>query len=115
MRILIVGLGLIGGAYAKKLSELGYEIYGVNHRQESIDFALKNKYIKAGSKDAKDFLNISGQIYGDENSNQWCKILHNKTKKQFYNPIFQNNGHIRALKHILGNSYPYYSIIVFSE
>lgn len=59
--------------------------------------------------------NISGQIYGDENSNQWCKILHNKTKKQFYNPIFQNNGHIRALKHILGNSYPYYSIIVFSE
>lgn len=62
MRILIVGLGLIGGAYAKKLSELGYEIYGVNHRQESIDFALKNKYIKAGSKDAKDFLNIVDMV-----------------------------------------------------
>jgi len=59
--------------------------------------------------------NISGQIYGDENSNQWCKILNNRTKKQFYNPIFQNNGHINALKRILGNHYPYCSIIVFSE
>ena len=62
MKILIVGLGLIGGAYAKKLSELGYEIYGVNHRDEAIDFALKNKYIKAGSKDAKDFLNIVDMV-----------------------------------------------------
>ena len=59
--------------------------------------------------------NISGQIYGDENSNQWCKILNNRTKKQFYNPIFQNNGHINALKRILGNHYSYCSIIVFSE
>ena len=59
--------------------------------------------------------NISGRIYGDESSNQWCKILNNRTKKQFYNPIFQNNGHINALKRILGNYYFYCSIIVFSE
>ncbi len=57
MKILIVGLGLIGGAYAKKLTELGYEIYGVNHRQAPIDFALENNYIKEGSLDARDFLN----------------------------------------------------------
>ena len=62
MKILIVGLGLIGGAYAKKLSELGYEVYGVNHRQDPIDFAIKNKYIKAGSQDAKDFLNIVDMV-----------------------------------------------------
>ena len=59
--------------------------------------------------------NISGCIYGDEFNNQWCKTFRNNTKKQFYNPIFQNKGHISALKHILGNTYPYYSIIVFSE
>ena len=58
--------------------------------------------------------NISGNIYGDENSNQWNQIFRNH-KKQFYNPIFQNNGHINALKRILGNAYSYYSIIVFSE
>ena len=62
MKILIVGLGLIGGAYAKKLSELGYEVYGVNHRQDPIDFAIKNKYIKAGSQDAKEFLNIVDMV-----------------------------------------------------
>ena len=62
MKILIVGLGLIGGAYAKKLSELGYEIYGVNHRREAIDFALENNYIKAGSLDAKDFLPIVDMV-----------------------------------------------------
>ena len=62
MKILIVGLGLIGGAYAKKLTELGYEIYGVNHRQEAIDFALENKYIKSGSTDAKDYLSLVDMV-----------------------------------------------------
>ena len=62
MKILIVGLGLIGGAYAKKLTELGYEVYGANHRMEAINFALKNNYIKAGSLDAKDFLPIVDMV-----------------------------------------------------
>ncbi len=48
MKVLIVGLGLIGGAYAKKLSELGYEVYGSNHRKEPIEFAVKHGYIKEG-------------------------------------------------------------------
>jgi hypothetical protein len=59
--------------------------------------------------------NISGRIYGDKNSKQWCQILNSQLKKQLYNPIFQNNGHINVLKHILGNNYFYCSIIVFSE
>lgn len=58
MKILIVGLGLIGGAYAKRLTELGYEVYGSNHRQEAIDFALANNYIKDGSIDPKKFIDI---------------------------------------------------------
>ena len=62
MKILIVGLGLIGGAYAKKLTELGYDVYGANHRMEAINFALKNNYIKAGSLDAKDFLPIVDMV-----------------------------------------------------
>lgn len=59
--------------------------------------------------------NISGLICGNENSNQWHQTLNNRLKKQLYNPIFQNNGHINALKRILGNNYFYCSIIVFSE
>lgn len=56
MKVLIVGLGLIGGAYAKRLSELGYEVYGVNHRIDPVNFAIEHKYIKAGSVNAKDYL-----------------------------------------------------------
>ena len=59
--------------------------------------------------------NISGWVYGSEQDKQWCLVLNERTKRQFYNPIKQNNGHIYELKRILGNIYPYYSIIVFSE
>ena len=51
MKILIVGLGLIGGAYAKKLTELGHEVYGSNHRQSAIDFAVSRGYIREGNID----------------------------------------------------------------
>lgn len=48
-KILIVGLGLMGGSYADALSKKGYEVYALAHRQESLDFAIKNGLIKGGS------------------------------------------------------------------
>jgi prephenate dehydrogenase len=62
MKILIVGLGLIGGAYAKKLTELGYEVYGSNHRIEPINFAKANNYIKDGSIDPREYLPIVDMV-----------------------------------------------------
>lgn len=56
MKVLIVGLGLIGGAYAKKLTELGYDVYGSNHRQSPIDFAISRGYIKDGDVNPERFL-----------------------------------------------------------
>ena len=65
MKILIVGLGLIGGAYAKKLTELGHIVYGSNHRQKSIDFAIENKYIKEGNIDPTNYIkNVNLIILG---------------------------------------------------
>ena len=58
--------------------------------------------------------NYSGWIFGNLNSKNWCKTMPRK-KEFFYNPIWQNEGHIKAIQRILGNIYPYYSIIVFSE
>lgn len=58
MKILIVGLGLIGGAYAKKLTELGHEVYGSNHRQPAIDFAISRSYIREGNIDPIKYLEI---------------------------------------------------------
>ncbi len=48
MKILIVGLGLIGGRYAEALSKKGYEVGAIDQKQEAIDFALHKGYIASG-------------------------------------------------------------------
>ena len=48
-RILIIGLGLIGGSYAEALTNKGYEVYAITRSQESIDFAKEKGIIKDGS------------------------------------------------------------------
>lgn len=48
MKILIVGLGLIGGSYAEALSKNGYEVGAIDQKQEAIDFALRKGYIASG-------------------------------------------------------------------
>ena len=46
--ILIVGLGLMGGSYARALSRLGYHVAAIDTRVESIAFALKEGIIMDG-------------------------------------------------------------------
>ncbi len=50
--ILIVGLGLMGGSYAKALKRLGYHVTALARRQETIDYALTNGIIDEGSTGA---------------------------------------------------------------
>ena len=39
----------------------------------------------------------SGSIYGEQYSKYWIQII-NRNKNEFYNPIRQNYGHIKALE-----------------
>lgn len=48
-KILIVGLGLIGGSYAKALKRIGYMVYAIDTNEESIKYALDNEIIDKGS------------------------------------------------------------------
>ena len=48
-KILIVGLGLIGGSYAQKLTSLGFEVGAISLEEDDINFALENHYISSGS------------------------------------------------------------------
>lgn len=48
-KILIVGLGLLGGSYAKALKRFGFKISAITKDQSSIDFALKEGIIDKGS------------------------------------------------------------------
>ena len=47
-RVLIVGLGLIGGSYAEKLSRLGFEVGALARRQQTLDYALEKGLIAHG-------------------------------------------------------------------
>ena len=48
-KVLIVGLGLLGGSYAKSLSKKGMHVSAIDIDQASIDYALENGIIAAGS------------------------------------------------------------------
>ena len=48
-KILIVGLGLIGGSYATILSKKGYEVGAITLNQEDIDYAIENHIISHAS------------------------------------------------------------------
>jgi len=48
-KILIVGLGLMGGSYAEALTAAGYHVGAVTRTQSSIDYALENGMIESGT------------------------------------------------------------------
>jgi prephenate dehydrogenase len=48
-KILIIGLGLIGGSYADGLTSHGFEVGAITKDKASIDFALKKGIIKSGT------------------------------------------------------------------
>lgn len=48
-KILIVGLGLIGGGYAEALTKKGYEVGAITRKPQTIDYALKKGIIKHGN------------------------------------------------------------------
>lgn len=50
-KILIAGLGLMGGSYAEALTARGFEVGGLARRQEAIDYALERGIIKHGRSD----------------------------------------------------------------
>lgn len=47
--VLIVGLGLIGGSYAKGLKKQGYHISAITRSQSTIDYALQHGIIDQGT------------------------------------------------------------------
>lgn len=57
-----------------------------------------------------------GWILGGENSEYWTQTIY-KSKHQFYNPIKQNEGHIRYLRYLLrcSKKIPFIPIVVFNN
>jgi hypothetical protein len=57
-----------------------------------------------------------GWIFGKENQRYWTQTIY-KQKEKLFNPIWQNYGHIQAIKEYINkNDFNYiYSIIAFSQ
>ena len=59
--------------------------------------------------------NYHGKIYGNEFNKYWIQML-GRIKKKFYNPAFQNYGHIKALSNLLKiDESKFISVICFSN
>jgi len=58
-KILIVGLGLLGGSYARALKRFGFHISAITKEQSSIDYAMEEKIIDEGSTE------LDERIIGD--------------------------------------------------
>lgn len=52
----IVGLGVMGASYAKRLTDLGDTVYGFARRQSSIDYAMEHHMIADGSIHPEDLI-----------------------------------------------------------
>lgn len=50
-KVLIVGLGLIGGSYARALKRLGFCVYAIDTDPDAIAYALEEKMIDKGATD----------------------------------------------------------------
>ncbi len=53
-RILIVGLGLMGGSYARALSAKGYGVRAISLDQQSIDYAVAGGFLEGGWTEVSD-------------------------------------------------------------
>jgi len=62
MIIGIVGLGLMGGTFAKALKRLGHTIYGYDQSTDAIRYAFEHRMIDSGSTRASDVLPSSDLV-----------------------------------------------------
>lgn len=59
INFVIVGLGLLGGSYAKGLKNIGFKVSAITKNQEDIEYAVNNNIIDYGSTE------IDPQIIGE--------------------------------------------------
>lgn len=63
--------------------------------------------------------NYRGYIYGKEDDLYWTQVYRKRYKRNFYNPVRQNQSHIRHLKRLLKgyttDPVPYVSVITFNN
>jgi hypothetical protein len=85
----------------------------INDTSTQIDHILINHY-GIFAIETKNFI---GKIYGFEDAENWKKYVHgHKQPYEFYNPIKQNEKHVKNLRRIINDdNINFTSIVVFSD
>lgn len=119
------------GEYGETLTERKLNLLNLFGRKGRV---LRNVYIPKGNGETTEIdliyitqkglfviesKNCSGWVFGDNRSRYWTTCLPNGDHYRLYNPIKQNNTHIKWLSKYLAyyTSFPipFYSFIVFSD
>lgn len=61
-KILIIGLGVIGGGYAEALTKAGYDVSCITKEQKDIDYAISHSIIKYGTTELEPELIKNSQL-----------------------------------------------------
>lgn len=60
--------------------------------------------------------NYAGEIYGSDSAREWTQVLaHGTVKNRLYNPVMQNETHIRRLKGVLKETEIFRNVVVFLQ
>ena len=83
------------GGHSTQIDHVVVSVYGI--------FVIETKYYQ-------------GWIYGGENSEYWTQNIYGN-KYQLRNPLWQNQGHVKAIARIIGDSgnLPIFNIVAFSR
>lgn len=127
--LLLKILSLKHSSFKKNVFE--NKIYGKLSTIINKNFVYKNIYIKRQNERLTELdclavhatgiyvfecKNYGGVISGDIDTKEWKHTYENGEKHTFFNPVFQNEVHINAVKFLTKNyDIPYYSIIIFSD
>lgn len=108
-------VAMILSPYQYQSARLLFNLYvpTQNGNTTEIDAVL----ITRGGVIAIEVKNLSGSISGDSDEKYWNQTLlssRGRLQHTFYNPIWQNGTHIRALRQVIDQKVPFYSVIVFA-
>ena len=121
LRLILPGKGTMGEKRVShilaKLPKERYEVFNdvmlkTEHGTTQIDHIVVSRY----GVFVIETKTMTGWIYGSENDKYWTQNIYGN-KYQLYNPVFQNNGHVRALRKILDDDGKIfiYPIVAFSR
>jgi prephenate dehydrogenase len=95
--ILIVGLGLMGGSYARGLTKAGFNVIALDKNKESIDYALANGIIKEGtSESTEEFLSKADYVIITLYPTEIVKWIENNQDKLKGNAIITDICGVKA-------------------